>query len=96
MSALPKDVGFFHQVPVSIVFHGYGIAQGIFCLYEISFPIIPVGIMESFFSVYFHHSSKGIINKRGLRPVFIFFPGPVPVSIVGIAYHCPVCIFDPG
>ena len=96
MSALTKGVSFFHQIPISIVFHGYGISQGIFCLYKISFPIIPVGIMKSFFPGYFHRSSKGIINKRGLRPVFIFLSDPVSIGIVGIAYYCPVCIFDPG
>ena len=96
ISALPKGVAFFHQISVSIIFHGYPISKGILRLDEISFPVIPIGIVDSFFPVDFHHSSKGIINKRGLCPVFIFLSNPVSIGIVGIAYHSAVCILDPG
>ena len=95
-AAFPQLIGFLYQISVSVVFHGYRISKGILRLDEISFPIIPIGIVVAFFPVDFHHSSKGIINKRGLCPVFIFLPNPVSIGIVGITYHCPVCVFDPG
>lgn len=64
-------------------------------LSRVSFPIVPVNVIRSFFPISFRRSSGNVVGGHNLYPIFVFLPGPISVNVVNVTCRDTIYVLCP-